>query len=58
MTEQTLKNSTNTLSWKSYYELCKPKVVMLIVFTAIVGMFLLKRLIYIFFNGMISCLRS
>ena len=40
MTEQTLKNSTNTLSWKSYYELCKPKVVMLIVFTAIVGMFL------------------
>jgi len=28
------------LSWASYYELCKPKVVMLIVFTAVVGMFL------------------
>lgn len=28
------------VSWASYYELCKPKVVMLIVFTAVVGMFL------------------
>jgi protoheme IX farnesyltransferase len=27
-------------SWRDYYELCKPKVVFLIVFTAIVGMFL------------------
>jgi protoheme IX farnesyltransferase len=26
--------------WREYYELCKPRVVMLIVFTAIVGMFL------------------
>lgn len=40
MTDQTIDNSTNTISWKSYYELCKPKVVMLIVFTAVVGMFL------------------
>lgn len=29
-----------TLSWKNYLELCKPKVVALIVFTAVVGMFL------------------
>ena len=40
MTEQTINHSTNNISWKSYYELCKPKVVMLIVFTAVVGMFL------------------
>lgn len=40
MTEQTIIDSTNNVSWKSYYELCKPKVVMLIVFTAVVGMFL------------------
>ncbi|HEX4871768.1 MAG TPA: heme o synthase [Nevskiaceae bacterium] len=26
--------------WREYYELCKPRVVMLIVFTAIIGMFL------------------
>ncbi|MBL4744201.1 MAG: protoheme IX farnesyltransferase [Cycloclasticus sp.] len=30
----------NNIGWKSYYELCKPKVVMLIIFTAVVGMFL------------------
>lgn len=29
-----------TTSWKDYYALCKPKIVALIVFTAIVGMFL------------------
>jgi len=29
-----------TLSWKNYLELCKPKVVVLLVFTAIVGMLL------------------
>jgi protoheme IX farnesyltransferase len=40
LTEQTINKSTDNASWKSYYELCKPKVVMLIVFTAIVGMFL------------------
>ncbi len=28
------------LDWRDYYELTKPRVVMLIVFTAIVGMFL------------------
>ncbi len=27
-------------NWRDYYELCKPRVVLLIVFTAIVGMFL------------------
>ncbi len=31
---------TSTLLWREYYELCKPRVVLLIVFTAIVGMFL------------------
>lgn len=31
---------TATLSWRNYLELCKPKVVLLIVFTAIVGMLL------------------
>ncbi|MGB2008311.1 MAG: heme o synthase [Cycloclasticus pugetii] len=35
-----MNDSTNTISWKSYYELCKPKVVLLIIFTAVVGMFL------------------
>lgn len=30
----------STLSWKNYLELCKPKVVVLIIFTAIVGMLL------------------
>ena len=28
------------IHWSDYYELCKPKVVMLLVFTAVVGMFL------------------
>jgi len=32
--------SSITIKWSDYYELCKPKVVMLLVFTAIVGMFL------------------
>jgi len=32
--------STNTIKWSDYYELTKPKVVMLLVFTAVVGMFL------------------
>ena len=27
-------------TWRDYVELCKPRVVMLIVFTAVVGMFL------------------
>jgi len=40
LTEQSIHNTTDTANWKSYYELCKPKVVMLIVFTAVVGMFL------------------
>jgi protoheme IX farnesyltransferase len=29
-----------TADWRDYYELTKPKVVMLIVFTAVVGMFM------------------
>lgn len=29
-----------TATWRDYYELCKPRVVALIVFTAIIGMFL------------------
>ncbi len=35
-----MENKTTALSWKNYLELCKPKVVLLIVFTAIVGMLL------------------
>ena len=35
-----MTNEQPTLSWKNYLELCKPKVVLLIVFTAIVGMLL------------------
>lgn len=35
-----MTNTTLTLSWQNYLELCKPKVVALIVFTAIVGMLL------------------
>lgn len=38
MTEAILK--LTSLNWRSYYNLCKPKVVYLIVFTAIVGMLL------------------
>ena len=37
MTTSTLQQG---IAWRDYYELTKPKVVMLIVFTAIVGMFL------------------
>ncbi len=35
-----MTQNTATLSWQNYLELCKPKVVALIVFTAIVGMLL------------------
>ena len=35
-----MTNKQLTLSWKNYLELCKPKVVVLLVFTAIVGMLL------------------
>ncbi|KAF3977354.1 MAG: protoheme IX farnesyltransferase [Methylococcales symbiont of Iophon sp. n. MRB-2018] len=35
-----MTNKINTLSWKNYLALCKPKVVVLIIFTAIVGMLL------------------
>ena len=31
---------TGSATWRDYYELTKPRVVMLIVFTAIVGMLL------------------
>ncbi len=40
MTETTLPQPASPLSWHQYLELCKPKVVLLIVFTAIVGMLL------------------
>jgi protoheme IX farnesyltransferase len=36
----TLPKSAALLPWRNYYELCKPRVVGLIVFTAVVGMFL------------------
>lgn len=37
---ETSSAASRTASWRDYYELGKPRVVMLIVFTAIVGMFL------------------
>jgi len=40
MTETTLEVQRSTFAWRQYLELCKPKVVLLIVFTAIVGMLL------------------
>jgi protoheme IX farnesyltransferase len=33
-------SGTDSLNWRDFYELCKPNVVALIVFTAVVGMFL------------------
>ena len=38
--EQSINALNTKVDWRSYYQLCKPKVVMLIVFTAIVGMIL------------------
>ncbi|MDD2759731.1 MAG: heme o synthase [Methylomonas sp.] len=35
-----MTDKSTKLSWRNYYELCKPRVVALIVFTAIVGMLL------------------
>lgn len=35
-----MTNQPLSLSWKNYLELCKPKVVVLLVFTAVVGMLL------------------
>ena len=40
MAETTLSTELSTLSWRQYLELCKPKVVALIIFTAMVGMLL------------------
>ncbi|MBI2383076.1 MAG: protoheme IX farnesyltransferase [Gammaproteobacteria bacterium] len=39
-TAQTLPAAAERATWRDWYELCKPRVVMLIVFTAMVGMFL------------------
>ena len=36
----TTRAADMTITWRDYYELCKPKVVALIMFTAVVGMFL------------------
>jgi len=40
MTETALRLFASHLSWRQYLELCKPKVVALIIFTAMVGMLL------------------
>jgi len=40
MMEQSMLVLNLNTRWRSYYQLCKPKVVMLILFTAVVGMFL------------------
>ena len=37
---QSAAQSVTATTWRDYIELCKPRVVMLIVFTAVVGMFL------------------
>ena len=37
MTELSQKQ---TASWRDYYEMCKPRVVMLMILTSMVGMFL------------------
>lgn len=37
MTEITHKQAVN---WRDYYEMCKPRVVMLMILTSMVGMFL------------------
>ena len=36
----TTSSITKAATWRDYYELTKPRVVMLIIFTAIVGMLL------------------
>ena len=36
----TVSSITKTATWRDYYELTKPRVVLLIIFTVIVGMFL------------------
>lgn len=38
--QESIKAQADVHHWRDYYELCKPRVVALIVFTAIVGMFL------------------
>lgn len=40
MSEQITEPPAMMGNWRNYYDLCKPKVVFLIIFTAIVGMFL------------------
>lgn len=40
MTEVVIDKTISGLSWKAYFALCKPKVVALLVFTAVVGMLL------------------
>lgn len=40
MTEATVQPESQQPHWREYFELCKPKVVALIVFTAVVGMLL------------------
>lgn len=39
MSQQALRSAL-AVPWREYYELCKPRVVGLIIFTAIAGMFL------------------
>ena len=40
MSTTRLQTAISTFPWREYLELCKPKVISLIVFTAVVGMFL------------------
>ena len=40
MTDATLIDSSRQASWRDYYDLCKPRVVLLMLLCSIVGMFL------------------
>jgi len=40
MTQTSIYNQQKTASWRDYYEMCKPRVVMMMILTSLVGMFL------------------
>ena len=58
MTEMLLQKTT-AIHWKEYYALCKPKVVGLIIFTALVGIvFLYDPVTWRFWVGSLLILGS
>ena len=40
MADEILKDTVDAVSWRDYFEMCKPKVVALLLLTAVIGMFL------------------